>query len=81
MGLILSSYPEKYYYFWAMKINRGIYYILVLAGAFLLFTASFFAFREVGLALGFSLLMAGLYGLSRQRNSTEGDSPSTEEDD
>ena len=64
-----------------MKINRGIYYFLVVAGTTLLFTASLFEFREVGLALGFSLLMAGLYGLSRQRKSMDENSEATQDNE
>jgi hypothetical protein len=73
ISLNLGSYPEKYYYFWAMKTKRGIYYILVFAGAGLLFLASSFSFSEVGLALGFALLMAGLYGLSKGRDKKDQD--------
>jgi hypothetical protein len=72
-------YCEKYYYFWAMKINRGINYTLVLAGAVLLFFASSFEFQEVGLALGFILIMAGLYRLS-QRSTPLDESTNPKED-
>ncbi len=54
-----------------MKINRGFYYFSVLAGATLLILSSGFRVVEVGLALGFVLLMAGLYGLSRPGRSPE----------
>lgn len=47
-----------------MKIKRGINYALVIAGALLLFTASYLEHPEVGLAMGFAFLMAGIYRLS-----------------
>lgn len=64
-----------------MKIKRGINYALVLAGAILLFYASCFAFREVGLALGFILIMAGLYRLSRKNKPLEESINSKENED
>ena len=63
-----------------MKTKRAIYYILVIAGACLLFASSAFSSREVGLAMGFILLMGGLYGLSRSAGSPEGDSVIDRED-
>lgn len=54
-----------------MKINRGFYYFSVLAGATLLILSAGFRLVEVGLALGFVFLMAGLYGLSRPGQSGE----------
>ena len=63
-----------------MKIKRAIYYVLVLAGGGFLFLASNFALREIGLALGFVLIMAGLYGLSRS-NKPPDEALNTEEDE
>ena len=54
-----------------MKINRSFYYLSALAGAALLILSSAFPVVEVGLALGFILLMAGLFGLSRPGQSPE----------
>ena len=54
-----------------MKINRGFYYFSVLAGATLLILSAGFRVVEVGLALGFVFLMAGLYGLTRPGSSPE----------
>ena len=51
-----------------MKTKRGISYVLVLAGGTLLFLASSFSFREAWLALGFALLMVGLYGLTQRKD-------------
>jgi len=48
-----------------MKIKRGFYYSAVLAGAILLIFSSGLGVPEYALALGFALLMAGLYGLTR----------------
>lgn len=47
-----------------MKIKRGFYYGAVLVGAILLIFSSGFGVPEFALALGFALLMAGLYGLT-----------------
>lgn len=47
-----------------MKIKRGFYYSAVLVGAILLIFSSVFGVPEFALALGFILLMAGLYGLT-----------------
>ena len=47
-----------------MKIKRGFYYSAVLGGAILLIFSSGFEVPEFALALGFALLMAGLYGLT-----------------
>ena len=47
-----------------MKIKRGFYYSAVLGGAILLIFSSAFGVPEFALALGFVLLMAGLYGLT-----------------
>lgn len=47
-----------------MKIKRGFNYALVLLGVVLLFTASYLEYAEIGLAAGFTLLMAGIYRLS-----------------
>jgi hypothetical protein len=47
-----------------MKIKRGFYYSAVLGGAILLIFSSMFGVPEFALALGFVLLMAGLYGLT-----------------
>lgn len=63
-----------------MKIKRGIYYVLVLAGGGFLFLASGFALPEIGLALGFVLIMAGLYGLSRSNKNQE-DTANIKEDE
>ena len=71
MRLSLCSYCEKYYYFWAMKTKRPINYVLIIAGAGCLFLSASFPFKEIGLAVGFALLMAGLYGLSRNGGTTK----------
>lgn len=47
-----------------MKIKKGINYVMVFAGALLLFTASFLEYPEIGLGAGFALLMAGIYRIS-----------------
>lgn len=47
-----------------MKIKRGFYYGAVLGGAILLILSSGFEIPELGMALGFALLMAGLYGVT-----------------
>ena len=47
-----------------MKIKKGINYAMVFAGAFLLFTATFLEYPEIGLGAGFALLMAGIYRIS-----------------
>ncbi len=64
-----------------MKIKRGIYYALVLAGGGFLFLASSFALPEIGLALGFALLMAGLFGLSRSNKPSDGASDTGEDEE
>lgn len=56
-----------------MKIKKGINYAMVLAGALLLFTATFLEFPEIGLGAGFALLMAGVYRISLRT----GDAPRT----
>jgi len=56
-----------------MKIKKGINYAMVLAGALLLFTATFLEFPEIGLGAGFALLMAGVYRISLRT----GDAPTT----
>lgn len=52
-----------------MKTKRTIYFILAVSGTVLLFASAAFEIREVGLALGFSLLMLGLYGISKGNSS------------
>ncbi len=47
-----------------MKIKKGINYVLVFTGALLLFTATFLEYPEIGLGVGFALLMAGIYRIS-----------------
>ena len=47
-----------------MKIKRSFYYGAVLGGATLLIFSSGFEVPELAMALGFALLMAGLYGLT-----------------
>lgn len=47
-----------------MKIKRGFYYGSVLGGAFLLIFSSWFPIPEGVMALGFALLMGGLYGVT-----------------
>jgi uncharacterized protein (DUF58 family) len=63
-----------------MKIKHAIYFVCALAGAAFLFLSNTFRIKELGLALGFSLLMLGLYDLSkrnlpagRETTKTEGD--------
>ena len=64
-----------------MKIKKGIYYALVLMGGGFLFLASGFAYPEIGLALGFVLIMAGLYGLSRSNKPREEASDPAEDEE
>ena len=52
-----------------MKIKRSIYYSAVQGGAILLIFSSVFGVPEFALALGFALLMAGLYGLTLGRDA------------
>ena len=47
-----------------MKIKRGFYYGAALGGAILLIFSSWFPLPEGAMALGFALLMAGLYGVT-----------------
>lgn len=63
-----------------MKIKRAIYFVFALSGAAFLFLSGSFRVKELGLALGFSLLMLGLYGLSKRTLPTEGESTNTNGD-
>lgn len=63
-----------------MKIKRGFYYSGVLAGAILLIFSSGFGIPEYALALGFALLMAGLYGLTLGRGALTGEKNKTDEE-
>ena len=47
-----------------MKIKPPIYFAAALLGVAALFLAPQWLGREVGLALGFALLLFGLYGMS-----------------
>ena len=47
-----------------MKIKRSFYYAASLGGAILLIFSSAFEIPEGAMALGFALLMAGLYGVT-----------------
>ena len=62
-----------------MKIKRLFYYSAVLGGAILLIFSSGFGVPEYALALGFALLMAGLYGLTRGRGVWTGGKRDTDE--
>ena len=62
-----------------MKIKRGFYYSAVLGGAILLIFSSSFGVPEYALALGFALLMGGLYGLTRGRGASNGSKTETDE--
>lgn len=48
-----------------MKIKLLIYFAAALAGVLALFLGPELIGKELGLAVGFTLLMFGLYGLSR----------------
>ena len=63
-----------------MKIKAPIYFAAALAGALALFLGPGLLGRELGLATGFTLLMFGLYGLSR-RTRGESPDPETKEDE
>ena len=62
-----------------MKIKRLFYYSAVLGGAILLIFSSSFGVPEYALALGFALLMAGLYGLALARGAYKGGKKETDE--
>lgn len=63
-----------------MKIKAPIYFAAALAGALALFLGPDLLGRELGLAVGFTLLMFGLYGLSRRSTAEEPD-PQSKEDE
>ena len=63
-----------------MKIKAPIYFASALAGVLALFLGPELLGREVGLAIGFTLLMFGLYGLSR-RTSVASPDPQSQEDE
>lgn len=63
-----------------MKIKAPIYFASVLAGALALFLGPGLVGKELGLAAGFTLLMFGLYGLSRRTTAEEPDSHNKEDE-
>jgi len=63
-----------------MKIKRGFYYGSVLGGAILLIFSSSFGIPEFALALGFALLMAGLYGLTLGSGAANTEKENTNEE-
>ena len=63
-----------------MKIKAPIYFAAALAGALGLFLGPDLLGRELGLAAGFTLLMFGLYGLSRRTDHHEPE-PKNREDE
>jgi hypothetical protein len=54
-----------------MKIKRSFYYGALLGGAILLIFSSGFEVPELAMALGFILLMTGLYGLTQGGRAPE----------
>ncbi|MEJ2584527.1 MAG: hypothetical protein P8Z38_05615 [Robiginitalea sp.] len=63
-----------------MKIKRGIYYGSALGGATLLIFSSAFEIPELSMAVGFALLMAGLYGLTIGRGNGATEENKTDEE-
>jgi hypothetical protein len=57
-----------------MKIKTGINYAMALTGAILLFAASSMEYAEIGLGVGFALLMAGIYRISLSTGQGPGQS-------
>ncbi|XHP72554.1 hypothetical protein KCTC52924_00276 [Arenibacter antarcticus] len=76
-------FAENYYYFWAMKIKRTIYLVLVIIGGLIAGYGDKFMEEEFALMIGFVLLMFGLYKSTqlwssvqldeRERNKEDGD--------
>lgn len=64
-----------------MKIKHAIYFVIAMAGAAFLFLSNTFRVKELGLALGFSLLMLGLYGLSRRNLPADREPTNTDGDE
>ena len=62
-----------------MKIKRSFYYGAVLGGTILLISSSGFQVPELAMALGFVLLMAGLYGLTAGRRAPDTKGKNTDE--
>jgi hypothetical protein len=62
-----------------MKIKRSFYYGAVLGGTTLLIFSSGFEVPELAMALGFVLLMAGLYGLNHGRRAPDNNAKNTDE--
>lgn len=62
-----------------MKIKPAIYFTSALAGVVALLLGPRWIGTELGLALGFTLLLFGIYGISRRVPSR--DSENTDKDD
>lgn len=64
-------FAENYYYFWAMKIKRTIYLILIVIGALMAGFGARFMEEEFALMLGFVLLMFGIYKTTQLWSSSQ----------
>ena len=62
-----------------MKIKPPIYFAAALAGVAALFLAPSWLGQELGLALGFALLLFGLYGMTRSIPSGQDETPEDHE--
>ncbi len=54
-------FKVNYYYFWAMKMKRNFYLILIGVGALIAGFGDGFMEEEIALMIGFVLMMFGIY--------------------